>query len=105
MSISNTLQSTSLDHATTNTGYITQVAHEKKLQKLQDPCIEYNIKFFPMVWESTERETYTVHFMLESWMNQEANCYGLPRSRIQVGLYHRLSLTLQREYEHMHGIF
>ena len=50
-----------------------------------------------MVWESTGGATSTVHFMVESWSNQEADRCGLPRSTIRARLYQRLSLTLQRD--------
>ena len=101
VSISDTLQSTSLDRATVDIGYVARVAHEKKMRKFRDSCMESNLEFFPMVWESTSGATSMVHFMLESWSNQEADRCGLPRSRIRARLYQRLSLTLQREYARM----
>ena len=45
--------------------------------------------------------TSTVHFMVESWSNQEVNHHGLPHSTIRARLYQRLSLTLQREFAQM----
>jgi ubiquitin carboxyl-terminal hydrolase 44/49 len=101
VTISDTLQPTSLDRAAAESGYVARVAHEKKLQKYQDSCRESNLAFFPMVWESTGGTTSTVHSTIESWSNQEADRGGLPRSRIRTRLYQRLSLTLQREYARM----
>ena len=101
VSISDTLQSSSLDRAAADTGYVARVAHDLKLRKLRDPCLESNLEFFPMVWESTGGATSTVHYILKSWTNQEVDRCGLPRSKIRAGLYQRISLTLQREYVRM----
>ena len=54
--------------------------------------------FFHVAWFPTST---TVHFMLESWTNQEVDRCGLPHSKIQVGLYQWISLTLQQEYKRM----
>ena len=69
--------------------------------KSQDLCMESNIEFFPTGLGIYLGATSTVHFMLESWTNQEADRCGLPHSKIQVGLYQWISLTLQWEYMRM----
>ena len=84
VSISDTLQSSSLDRAAADTGYVARVAHDLKLRKSRDPCLESNLELFPMVWEFTGGATSTVHYILESWTNQEANHCGLPRSKIRA---------------------
>ena len=96
-----TQQSTSLHSATVDTGYVAQAAHDRKARKYREACLEVNLDFFPMVWKSTGGATSTVHFMVESWFNQEADRCGLPRATIQARLYQRLSLTLQRELARM----
>ena len=95
VTISDTLQPTSLDRATAVTGYVARVAHEKMMLKYQDSCRESNLAFPPLVWESTGGATSTVHSMLESWSNLEADRCGLPCFRIQARIYQRLSLSLQ----------
>ena len=40
-----TLQSTSLDHTTVDTGYVAQAAHDRKTRKFQDACLEANFDF------------------------------------------------------------
>ena len=92
--VSDTLQSTSLHHAVVDTGYVAQAANDRKARKYREACFEVNLDFFPMVWESTGGATSTVHFMVESWSNQEADRCGLLRSTIQARLYQHLSLTL-----------
>ena len=69
VSVSDTLQSTSLNRAAADTGYVAQAAHDRKTRKFRDACLEANLAFFPMVWESTGGATSTVHFMVESWSN------------------------------------
>ena len=101
VSVSDTLQSTSLHHAAVVTGYVAQAAHDRKVRKYREACLEVNLDFFPMVWESTGGATSTVHSMVESWSNQEADRCGLPRSTIRARLYQRISLTLQRDLARM----
>ena len=101
VSVSDTLQSTSLHHATVDTGYVAQAAHDRKARKYREACLEVNLDFFPMVWESTGGATSTVHSMVESWSNQEADRCGLPRATIRARLYQSLSLTLPRELMRM----
>ena len=86
VTISDTLQPTSLDRAVAVTGYVAQVAHEKFLLKYQDSCRESNLAFLPLVWGSTDGATSTVHSTLESWSNLEADHCGLLRSRIRARL-------------------
>ena len=95
------MQSTSLHHSVVDTGYVAQAAHDRKAQKYREACLEVNLDFFPMVWESTGGATSTVHSMVESWSNQEADRCGLPCSTIQARLYQRLLLTLQRDLARM----
>ena len=47
MSVSDTLQSTSLHHAAVDTGYVAQVAHDRKARKYREACLEVNLDFFP----------------------------------------------------------
>ena len=83
----------SLVRATVDIGYITGVVHEKSMHEFQDAFMESNIEFSPMNWESTGWESM-VRSSLESRSNQEVDRCHLICSRIRVGLYHRISLTL-----------
>jgi len=69
-SLSDTLQSTCLDNATIDIGYVVAAAHDRETRTYPNVCLEVNLAFFAMVWESIGETTRTIHFMVESWSSQ-----------------------------------
>ena len=96
VTISFTLQPSSLQHAAYTTGHVAEAAHVRKLAKSFEQCRAQNIKFVPLAWESTGGATDIVHSLIERWSNAAADRSGVERQIVRNGVYAQVSVAIQR---------
>ena len=96
VTISYTLQPSSLSNAAKTTGHVAEAAHIRKLSKSLEQCKAQNIKFVPPAWESTGGATDMVHSLIERWSNAAADRSGIERQIVRNGVYAKLSVAIQR---------
>ena len=96
ITVSFTLQPSSISDAAQKTGYVAEQAHQRKLARSFEVCRSQNVRFVPLAWESTGGATDQVHSLLERWAYAAADRSGSPRPSVLAGVYARISIAIQR---------
>lgn len=96
VTVAHPLQKKHIEVAMSEAGVVAQEAHDRKLQKSLQVCVEEGIQFVPLAWESTGGATESVHEVVRKWTNLEAARGGYSPALIRQTLYSQISCCLQR---------
>jgi len=100
VTISDTLQQSSLSNAAAESGHVLSRAIQGKLSKHRESCEAAGIKFIPLAWESMGGSSPSVHEVVDEWTAAAANRRGVSSEDglaiERFGLFCRLSVALQR---------
>ena len=96
VTISATLQPTTLLHAAGTSGYVANMAHSGKLHKYLSVCHAANLDFVPLAWETTGGAHAVVHSTLGNWLNMASDRSSIPKVVLRNGFYCQLSILLQQ---------